>query len=260
MIDAHVEINHAAAIHALEDALEFSGVSRVLSVQREAGENVKKEMLMRALESGELIQGVIAQAPLDNDREMRILLDSDSREPLVCGYVTDISKLDAGAWSDDADIVHGAKLLENGGHTLDIIHAAEQLPKLLAFIDAHPSLTIVLDSCVANAQSQGDDAWLRQLREIGRRPHVHFRMSSLAPHAKSDQASVIRESIQKYFDTALHAFQPQRILYASGWSHQDFNPTYPAWINAVDDLIDHLSVEEKDAIRWENAEKVYQLA
>ncbi|HCI91255.1 MAG TPA: amidohydrolase, partial [Verrucomicrobiales bacterium] len=59
------------------------------------------------------------------------------------------------------------------------------------------------------------------------------------------------------FDSALSAFGPQRLLFGSNWPRNTI--AYPVWLNTVDNLVTHLSEDERDSIYTSNAQEIYQI-
>lgn len=208
-----------------------------------------------AKESDLFILGVVTWAPLADDRLMRIQLDSDSHENLVVGYLADVRDKHPGEWVKNQDVAYGIELITEKYKPLDLLLTAGQAPLLLPFIDAHPGLRIVLDHSSASAVPM-DENWARTLREIGRRPHVSYRLSGLASGLTGDSAYELTESTKHIFEAALDAFGTGRLLYGSGWpTNQN---SYPVWLNAVDNLLAHLSADERAAIYGNNAEAIYR--
>jgi|GEM_PF-5143660 L-fuconolactonase len=257
MIDAHIELPQSEkSLGLLEDALEFSGVNEVIAVQRDACESVKQSCLKLAKQSDGLVRGVITHAPLSDTRKLRIQLDADRRESLIVGYVADFSDTHGIEDSNDQEVTHGVGLIEQSGKPLDVLLAPDQMRDIIPFLDAHPGLNMVLDHCVGSAISM-DEEWQRALREIGRRPHVYYRLSGLATGVMGDTAYQITEATQAAFDSALSAFGPQRLLFGSNWPRNTI--AYPVWLNTIDNLVTHLSEDERDSIYTSNAQEIYQI-
>lgn len=257
MIDSHIELpDGGESLDFLDDALEFSGVSGVLAVQREPSGIANRSCLNLAAQSDGLVCGVVAWAPVADDRLLRIQLDADSREPLLRGYAIDIHDRETGAWAGDENVHHGVGLIAGSGKPLDLVLAPRQLPMMLPFLDAHPDLHVVLDHCLGEPAESGG-AWQRLLRETGRRPHVSYRLSGLAGVACAETACEATERVKEAFDAALEGFGTRRLLYASGWPVTPAR--YPVWLNTVDNLVHTLSADERADIFGNNAAEAYHV-
>ena len=257
MIDTHIQLPDAEeSLNFLHEALDFSGVSNVVVVQKEPCKKANQASLELAKNSEDLVAGVVTWAPLTDERTLKIQLDEDRRKMHVCGYVADIHREDTVQWRDNEDIHHGVGLIAHSGKPLDLLIKPSQLRNIISFIDAHPDLPIILDHCFGEA-AEDTPAWRRLLKEVGRRPHVSYRLSGLAPVASAETACEATESVLAAFNAALDGFGCERLLYASGWPVTPAR--YPIWLNTIDNLIHELSPEEQSAIYGDNAETIYSL-
>ncbi|HCL97634.1 MAG TPA: hypothetical protein DHW77_07720 [Verrucomicrobiales bacterium] len=257
MIDAHVELSGSEdSLSQLEDALEFSGVTQVIVVQRSFCKSAMQSHLKLAKESEGLVRGVITAAPLSNTRKLRIQIDADRRENRIVGYLADFSDIHGIEHNNNQEVTHGVGLIEQSGKPLDVLLSPDQMRDIIPFLDAHPSLNIVLDHSMGDAISM-DKEWQRVLREVGRRPHVYYRLCGLATGVTGETTYQITEATQVAFDSALSAFGPQRLLFGSNWPRNTI--AYPVWLNTVDNLVTHLSEDERDSIYTSNAQEIYQI-
>ncbi|MFK7910513.1 MAG: amidohydrolase [Akkermansiaceae bacterium] len=255
IIDTHVELPQGEdSLDVLDDALEFSGISSVIIVQREPSNSSNQACLNLAKKSDGLICGVVAWAPITNKQLLKAQLSTDNQENMVCGYVVDIHREEAREWSSNEDAHYGARLIHKTVKPLELILQPAQVRGVLPFLDAHPDMPIVLDHCLGEA-AESNNAWRQLLREIGRRPHVFYRMSGLAPVANADTACKATESVKEVFDAALDGFGTQRLIYGSGWPVTPAR--YPVWLNTVDNLIHTLSPDEQADIFGGNAAGIY---
>ena len=65
--------------------------------------------------------------------------------------------------------------------------------------------------------------------------------------------------LEPYFQTALEAFGPERLLFGSDWPVCLLRTGYDRWFNTVKTAIGELSASEQSAILGGNAERIYQL-
>ena len=257
MIDTHIELpDGAASINLLQEALEFSGVEEIIIIQRNPGLRAAQNLIQQIHQTDEPKCNIITGAATENKKLFKTQLEIDSRETSICGYVTDVHQQDIQRWTKNEDIHYSTKLIAEKGKPLDLIFAPHQAKFILPFLDAHPDLSIILDHCLSEAPTI-DATWKRLLREIGRRPHVSYRLSSLAPMASAETVYETTQGCKEAFDAALEGFGTDRLIYGSGWPA---TPTrYPIWLNTIDNLIHTLSENERSNIYRENAVKIYNL-
>jgi len=143
--------------------------------------------------------------------------------------------------------------------TYDLLIRARQLPAVLAWIDRHPGLRIVLDH-IAKPVVQGPPAaeWQRQLRELGKRPNVFCKFSGVVTEAPGGKWSP--ELVRPYFDVALEAFGPQRLMFGSDWPVCLVAASYAAWHATVAQCVQPLAPDEQAAIWGGTALRAYRIA
>lgn len=258
MIDAHIELKTDEDIlDSLDETLEFTGMTSVIGLQTTPGELANQACTDLAKKSDGLISGIVAWAPFTDAKKMRIQLNNDSRESMIVGYLADVRNGDAGVWVADEDVSYNMYILAEKYTPLDVTFRTDQLVQLIPFLDAHPDLPIVIDHCAGNAL-EANDVWTRTIREMGRRPHVYYRLSGLATGLGAGSAYELNAQAKPCFDVALESFGTKRLMYGSGWPSAA--ATYPAWLNAVDSLISELTEDEKSAIYSQNAQVFYGLS
>lgn len=255
MIDAHIQLRaNDHFLSSLRSTLELSGSSGVIALQGEQGPTERQKCIDTVKASDDLIHGLVAQLPWTADSKMRVQLESDEREKAIVGYLADTREVEIKSWLNDEDLSYGLQLISDKSKPLDLLTTTAQIPHLLPLIDTHADLHIVLDHCGGSAVAPSDQ-WQRFIREIGRRPHVYYRLSGLATGLSGNSAYELTDSVKSCFETALEAFGSDRILYGSGWP--ELEATYPVWLNTVDNLVNNLSEDETDAIYGNNAMAVY---
>lgn len=157
------------------------------------------------------------------------------------------------------DLFHdGLSAVAAAGLTYDILVVARQLPAAIAFVDRQPGLQMVLDH-IAKPVVQGPPAadWVRDLRELARRPHVSCKFSGVVTEVPGRAWSL--ELIRPYFETALEAFGAERLMFGSDWPVCRVAADYEAWVQTVRDLVAPLSVSEREGILGGNACRFYNI-
>ena len=65
--------------------------------------------------------------------------------------------------------------------------------------------------------------------------------------------------LEPYFDTALEAFGPERLLFGSDWPVCLLRTDYDRWFKTLNAAIRKLSASEQSAILGDNANRIYKL-
>jgi len=105
--------------------------------------------------------------------------------------------------------------------------------------------------------SQFDVDWERGIRELARRDHVTCKFSGLVTEIRDDDWEL--ETIRPYWDVALEAFTPRRLMFGSDWPVCLVRTGYDHWLSTVGELAASLSETERDDLFAGTATRVYQL-
>lgn len=242
-------------VSELEEDLDYSGVDQVVSIQTRRSDEENKFLIQQAQQSDDLVTGIVGWAPLAS-KTLRIFLDQYIEEPLIKGFREVFKAPSQEKYLNDLDFDQGVREITHRGLTFDLAISADQLPAIIALVDKHPNQSFVINHCGNPPINRHTlpKCWARNMRELARRPHVYCKLSGL-----SSDEELLSSDIRPYFHTLLHAFTPERLMFASDWPYCKSHTSYPAWLNRVDDLIDPLSHDEKAAIRQETAIRFYQL-
>jgi L-fuconolactonase len=98
----------------------------------------------------------------------------------------------------------------------DILIFARHLPNTLRFVDRHPDQVFVVDHLAKpDIRGGGFGFWREQLRELARRPNVFCKASGLVTEA--DYHTWTEAQLRPYFEAAVEAFGPRRLMAGSDW-------------------------------------------
>ena len=152
----------------------------------------------------------------------------------------------------------GIALLEATGLVYDILVYERQLPHTIRFVDAHPHQIFVLDHLgKPKIRARELEPWAANIRELARRDNVSCKLSGMVTEADPKQWS--SADLYQYWQVALEAFGPQRILVGSDWPVCEVAASYTQWFELVAQWTSELSLAERDAILGENAIRLYRL-
>ncbi len=233
-----------------------AGIDGVISVQ--ATQTVDEtRWLLGMAEQHEFIKGVVGWAPLASPDLGEVLASLES--PLLKGIRHVVQ-----AEPDDDFILgkefnRGVALLDGVGLIYDILIFAKHLPQAIQFVDLHPEQTFVLDHIAKPtiAADAFDAEWAERIKELGERPHVYCKFSGVVTEVRDTEWSI--DLIRPYWDVALEAFGPSRLLFGSDWPVCLLRSVYGEWVSAVSDLASELSADEQADFFGRNAALVYGL-
>ncbi|WP_255483971.1 amidohydrolase family protein [Granulicella sp. 5B5] len=159
---------------------------------------------------------------------------------------------------DDPAFNRGIEALTRTGLTYDILIFARQLPEATRFVDRHPTQSFVLDHIAKPSIASGEIAhWSASIHELARRPNVTCKLSGMVTEA--NWHTWTPSTLKPYFDVALEAFGPTRLMAGSDWPVLNVASTYTQWWQTLDTWLAPLSPDERVQIEGRTAARVYHL-
>ena len=242
----------------LEAAVSGLGIDGVVSVQARCSLDETDALLEHGAENP-LVRGVVGWVPLKaNPGEC---LDSLTSNPLLKG-VREICQGEPAEnfFANDA-FSAGVRELTRRDLVYDLLLFQDQLSDVIRFVDSHPSQRFVLDHIAKpEIRSSGfADDWAIQLRELAERSQViACKFSGVVTEVRDEDWGV--GLIRPYFETALEAFGPDRLMFGSDWPVCLLRTSYSDWVRVARELSGSmLSPSEADRFWEKNAIGAYSL-
>jgi L-fuconolactonase len=156
------------------------------------------------------------------------------------------------------DFNRGVGLLHPLGLVYDILIFERHLPQTLTFVDRHPEQVFVLDHIAKPGIREGLlSPWKENLTELAKRENVYCKISGMATEA--DWKSWTPQQLRPYFDAALAAFGPERLMFGSDWPVLTLAGSYRRWVETFRSFIAELSGDEQSEICGGTAARAYRL-
>lgn len=241
----------------LEQETKASGVGGTIAVQARQSMEETEWLLGLAEQSG-LIRGVVGWAPLASPELPAVLEDWRGRKKLkgIRHIVQDEI--------DDQFLLRrefncGIARLRDYSLVYDILIYSRHLPAAIAFVDRHPKQVFVLDHIAKpRIKDRLLDPWRIQIRELARRENVYCKISGMVTEAS--WSSWTSSDLQPYFDVALEAFGPRRLMAGSDWPVCLLATSYSGWYSVLQEFLGNLTKSEQELILGGVATEVYSLA
>lgn len=162
-------------------------------------------------------------------------------------------------WLSREEVGRGMAALESERLSFDLVVRDWQLGQAARLAERHDGMRFVLDHLGGPPAPGGDlGEWAAGLRELARRPNVTAKLSGLSSGLVA--GSWTARDLAPVVDVALDAFGPSRLMYGSDWPLAELGGGAPAWIAAVETLLDGLSAAERDRVFGGTAREAYSLA
>jgi L-fuconolactonase len=161
-------------------------------------------------------------------------------------------------WLARPAVRNGLRALGADGLCFDLALFARQLPLAVETARAVPSVTFVLDH-LGNppVEDGGDDradgAWATAIADLGMLDNVVCKLSGA--HTVPVSGALLRP----YYEAALVAFGPSRLMFGSDWPVSSLVAPYHEVAAMYRELIASLAPAEQQAILQGTAERVYRL-
>ena len=205
------------------------------------------------------LQGIVATAPVQYGKQLRIYLDALQKlGPLIKGVRRNLQgEIDPGYCLQEP-FVQGMQLLAEYEYSFDICIRHEQLPAITELVRRCPDVTFMLDHCgKPNIREQVLDSWRVNIERLAALPNVCCKLSGLITEADPQQWRIA--DLVPYVAHALTVFGEQRILFGGDWPVMLQAGSYKQWVETVTQLIAHLPEATQRAIWRENAQRYYRL-
>jgi len=164
-------------------------------------------------------------------------------------------------WLARRDVRRGLAALAAAGLTFDLVLQPDQLASAVQAAAATPELIFVLDhlgnvdvtaNTVPSANTVPDQAWAAAFAALAALPNTVCKLSGILGEAPV-------ERLRPYFDLALEAFGPQRLMFGSDWPVCTLESGYRDVVTRATALTARLSEPERAAIMADTARSVYHI-
>ena len=240
----------------LRREIAAAGVDGVVSVQaRQTVEETRG--LLELAGANDFIRGVVGGVPLVSPDVGRDL-ERFAAHPKLKGvrHVLQDEPDDSYALRDDFN--RGIAELKRFNLRYDVLIFERQLPQATKLVDRHPEQVFVLDHIAKPRIKAGEiDAWRDGMKELAKRGNVFCKVSGLVTEA--DWRQWTPGQLRPYFDVALDAFGPRRLMFGSDWPVCLVACDYGRWVKTVRDFAAELSPGEQTRLFGGTATEAYGL-
>ena len=240
----------------LEKETSANGIHSTVVVQaRQCLEET--HWLLELAETSKLIRGVVGWAPIASPDLPGILDDWSSHKKLV-GLRHVVQDEPDEQFLLRREFNTGICQLKKFSLVYDILIYEKHLPAAIPFVDRHPNQLFVLDHLAKPCiRRQKIEPWRTNLRELARRPNVCCKLSGMVTEA--DWVAWQLADLRPYFEVALEAFGPQRLMAGSDWPVCLLATSCSRWWATLHEFLQPLPATEQDLILGGVANRVYSL-
>jgi L-fuconolactonase len=240
----------------LAPALRAANVGATVLVQAAPTLAETRFLLDVARTSGGLVRGVVGWTDLAA-ADAIATLNSLAAEPMLKGVRPMLQDLPDAGWIARPEVQPALAALPALGLRLDALVTPRELKPLLATLDRHPDLAVVVDHCAKPDIAHGAwQPWADDIAAIARYTRACCKLSGLVTEAGRGWTV---DALRRYVAHVLDAFGSQRVIWGSDWPVLTLAASYGEWIDASDALLAGSTQVERDAIYGGNARRFYDL-
>lgn len=239
-------------------AAEMSAAGVTGSVAVQARQTLEEtHWLLNLTVKSSVIKGVVGWAPIA-DKAFASTLPTLQSDPLLKG-LRHVVQAEPDGFLDGEAFNRGIAALRDTGLVYEILIFARQLPEAIRFVDRHPNQVFVLDHIAKpDIAGNGFSAWEKGFRELAKRQNVSCKLSGMVTEA--DWQTWTPATLTPYFETALDAFGPSRLMVGTDWPVINVACSYTRWWQIITEWLAPLSQTEREQIEGKTAARVYGLA
>ena len=206
-----------------------------------------------------VISGIVAFAPMDRGAETIAALDRLRTRPLVRG----VRHLIQGEADPDfcrrPEFIAGVRAAGERGLSFDICVKHHQLTSVIDLVIECPGTQFVLDHAgKPDIRGQKGEPWREQITKLAWLPHVACKLSGLVTEA--DPAAWTIDDLRPYVEHLLARFGAGRLIFGSDWPVVKLASSYQRWLDTALELLSPLEPDDRAAILFTNAQRIYRLS
>lgn len=236
--------------------LEDAGIDGCVAVQADQSEE-ETCFLIELAEKHPFIKGVVGWIDLVAE-DIGERLDNYRQFPIVKGFRHILQGEKDRALMLRPSFQRGIKALGKEGFTYDLLIFPDQLAFSTELVMMFPDQKFVLDHLAKpNIRNGAVAGWMKDIQVLGALPNVWCKISGMVTEA--DWTGWKKEDFRRVLDTAVAAFDTDRILFGSDWPVCQLAASYAEILDIVQDYFASFSQSEQDALFGGNATQFYNL-
>lgn len=204
------------------------------------------------------IVGAVAFAPVDIGADVEAYLLELQTCSLVRG-IRFILQDRSSSLLRERSFLEGVAAVGAAGLPFDLCIRNHQIEAATKLVADMPRVQFVLDH-LGKPHIDGDrdewEKWRRDISALASNQNVTAKLSGLSTEASGEYRP---EMVRPFFEHALEAFGPERLMLGSDWPVSTLATSYSEWWATVDEFLSGLGESEREDIAFRTAERVYRL-
>ena len=229
------------------------GIERTILVQA-APTEAETAFLLDIAERNHSVAGVVGWCDFDaHDASERIARLSGN--PLLVGLRPMVHDIPDENWLARPSLAPAFAAVAAHDLVFDALLRPQHIAPLLAVLDRHPTLAVVVDHAAKPDLISGEIAnWREDIAAVAARPQTFCKISGLVTEASAGWTT---ETLRPAVSHLLAVFGPDRLIWGSDWPVVTLRADYSRWFETVAELLAPLPEADRAAIMGGNAQRLY---
>jgi L-fuconolactonase len=231
----------------LKAEIEANRVDGVISVQ--ARQSIEEtQALLSFAERHAWILGVVGWLPL-SDSNVESVLDEFGQYRRLRAVRHVVQDEPDDRFLVRSEFIRGIAALKQHNIAYDLLVFPHQLPAAIELVAQFPEQTFVLDHIAKPRVERDkiDESWRDLFTRLASHQNVFCKFSGVITEVRDADWNI--ETVRPYWQIALEAFGPSRLMFGTDWPVCLLRGTYSQWVATVENLACSLSKSEQ-AMFW----------
>jgi len=175
--------------------------------------------------------------------------------PLLVGLRPMVQDIDDDDWLARPELAPAFEAMIAHRLVFDALVKPRHLRRLIAVLERHPELPVVVDHAAKPAIGSGSDAaWRSDLAAVAQFPEVACKLSGLVTEAPANWTV---DDLRPCAEHLLACFGPERLIWGSDWPVVDLAADYGSWLSTAGQLMAGLDATAQSLVFGGNAAGMY---
>ena len=205
------------------------------------------------------LQGIVAFASVEHGAQIRAHLEKLVKiGPHIKGVRRNLQGETTAGFCLQPAFVEGVRMLPEFDLSFDLCIVHTQLRDVISLVRQCPDTQFILDHIAKpDIREHVLDPWREDMRELASLPNVVCKISGMVTEA--DHQNWTPEDLAPYVAHVLAVFGEDRALFGGDWPVVLHASSHRRWVEVLETLTAHLSLQAKQAFWVENARRIYRL-
>ena len=176
-------------------------------------------------------------------------------DPLLVGLRPMVQDIDDDDWLMRAELAPAFDAMIAHQLVFDALLKPRHLRRLIAVLERHPQLRVVVDHAAKPAIGSGADAaWRSDIAAVAQFSNVACKLSGLVTEAPANWTV---DDLRPYAEHLLTCFGAERLIWGSDWPVVNLAADYRRWISTAEQLMAGLDASAQSLVFGGNAVGIY---